>query len=220
MRDRKYCSMDCFRKLTKGKKRPEQSKKMKELHKKGRMNTQGFKGKTHSKEHNKKASERLKSFWKDKNHMFNSKEYRQLLSDNTMKMCASGKMNIGYSRAKNGYYNINGKKIYFRSSWEANYALYLNFLIKQKQIKKWEFEVDTFWFEKIRRGVRSYKPDFKVFKNNGDIEYHEVKGWMDLKSKTKLKRMKIYHPEIKMVLIDKEFYKDLKNKLGKLLKFF
>lgn len=125
-----------------------------------------------------------------------------------------------YNRSKQGHYDINGKDFFFRSSWEANYALYLDFLIKQEKILSWEFEKDVFWFEKIKRGVRSYLPDFKVVNLDASIEYHEVKGWMDDKSRTKLKRMSIYHPQVKLVLIDKEPYGEIKKKLGILLKFW
>jgi hypothetical protein len=126
----------------------------------------------------------------------------------------------GYSRGRMGHFDINGKDIFFRSSWEANYALYLDFLIKAKQIKKWEYEIDTFWFEKIKRGIRSYKPDFKIFNNNGSIEYHEVKGYMDKKSITKIKRMAKYYPKIKLIVIDQYSYKDIKKKVGKMLNFY
>lgn len=115
---------------------------------------------------------------------------------------------------KRGYYNIDGKTMYFRSSWEAVYAIYLNILLNIKAIKLWEYEVDTFWFEKIKRGVRSYTPDFKVFHINGDIEYHEVKGHMDPKSKTKIKRMKLYYPKIKLIVIGEKEFKNIKNKWG------
>jgi len=124
---------------------------------------------------------------------------------------------------KRGYYDINGKNMFFRSKWEANYALYLDFLVKQKQIQKWEYEKDTFVFEKIKFGTRSYKPDFKIYNDINDIrliEYHEVKGYMTARSKTQLKRMKKYYPDIKVVLIDKEVYEDIKKKLGKMLKFY
>jgi len=121
---------------------------------------------------------------------------------------------------KRGYYDINGKNMFFRSKWEANYALYLDFLVKQKQIQKWEYEKDTFVFEKIKFGTRSYKPDFKIYNDIRLIEYHEVKGYMTARSKTQLKRMKKYYPDIKVVLIDKEVYEDIKKKLGKMLKFY
>ena len=165
-------------------------------------------------------SNTLKRAWADPRNYLNSREYRQVLSDRAVKLQQNNLFRNRYSRGKMGTYDINGKKLFFRSLWEANYALYLDFLIKQKQIKRWEFETDTFWFEKIRRGVRSYKPDFKIYKNDGKIEYHEVKGWMDKKSKTKLKRMTLYHPAIRIILIEKDAYYDIKNKLGKLLKFW
>lgn len=125
-----------------------------------------------------------------------------------------------YGNVKRGWYQIGSKKMFFRSKWEANYALYLNFLVKQKQIKKWEYEKDVFIFHKIQFGTRSYRPDFKIFNNNDSIEYYEIKGYMDAKSKTKLKRMAKYYPKIKLILIDSEGYKDIKNKIGKLLKFY
>jgi hypothetical protein len=40
---------------------------------------------------------------------------------------------------------------------------------------------------------------------------------MDSRSATKLKRMKKYYPEIKMVLIDGDFIKDIKRKLGRIV---
>jgi len=121
---------------------------------------------------------------------------------------------------KRGYFNINNKKMFFRSKWEANYALYLNFLVKQKQIKKWEYEPDVFVFEKVKFGTRSYRPDFKVYNDDENFEYHEVKGYMDSRSKTKIKRMAKYYPDIKLLIIDKEVYNDIKDKLGKMLKFY
>lgn len=87
---------------------------------------------------------------------------------------------------------------YFRSRWEANYARFLNY-----SGTKWDYEVKTFWFEKIKRGVRSYTPDFYL---PAEDVFHEVKGWMDKKSATKLKRMRIYHPKVKVHVIGKEFF--------------
>ena len=96
--------------------------------------------------------------------------------------------------------------LYLRSSWEANYARYLNFLLAHDEIVSWEYEPDTFEFEGIKRGTRFYTPDFKITNTDGSVEYHEVKGYMDARSKTKLKRMAKYHPDIKIVLINKPVY--------------
>ena len=96
--------------------------------------------------------------------------------------------------------------LYVRSAWEANYARYLNWLQAHGEILGWEYEPETFEFAKIKRGHRSYTPDFKIRTTNNDIEYHEVKGYMDQASQTKLNRMARYYPNIKIILIDKEVY--------------
>lgn len=110
---------------------------------------------------------------------------------------------------KSAWRVVGGQRVFFRSRWEANYARYLETLRKQKQIKTWEHEPETFWFEGIKRGCVSYLPDFRVTFPDGRVEYHEVKGWMDARSKTKLKRMAKYHPEVVMVLIDGPVYRKL-----------
>ncbi len=125
-----------------------------------------------------------------------------------------------YSNIQSGDYENSHGTMYFRSKWEANYALYLDFLVKQGEIDHWEYEVDCFMFEQIKLGTRSYRPDFKVFNKDGTFEYHEVKGYMDSKSKTKLKRMAKYYPEVKLILIDQPVYNDIKKKLGKMLGFY
>lgn len=107
---------------------------------------------------------------------------------------------------KAGWREIGDQRIYFRSRWEANYARYLQWLKERGEILDWEYEPETFWFEKIKRGVRSYLPDFRVHELNGAKPLHEVKGWMDARSKTTLKRMAKYHPQETIVLIrDKEY---------------
>lgn len=128
--------------------------------------------------------------------------------------------NSGYSNIQRGYYDINGTTMFFRSKWEANYALYLDFLTDHGEITKWEFEPDTFMFEAIKLGTRSYTPDFKVYKKDATHEYHEVKGYMDSRSKTKLKRFAKYYPDENLVLIDGDLYRTLVKQVGKLCKFY
>jgi len=108
---------------------------------------------------------------------------------------------------KAGWREIGGKRIYARSRWEANYARYLEFLKKHNQLAEWEHEPETFWFEKIKRGCRSYLPDFRVTHIAGNIEYHEVKGWMDDRSKTKIRRMAKYHPAVTLIVRDSTWFK-------------
>ena len=110
---------------------------------------------------------------------------------------------------KAGWREVAGRRIYFRSQWEANYAHYLQWLKGLGQIKEWEFEVETFWFEGVKRGTMSYLPDFRITENSGQYVYHEIKGWMDERSATKIKRMAKYHPDVKLIVVDSKAYRAL-----------
>lgn len=114
-----------------------------------------------------------------------------------------------------GWKEIDGKKFYFRSKWEANYAKYLQFLKVHNQIKEWEHEPQTFWFEGIKRGVVSYLPDFKITRSDGTHYWIEVKGWLDPRSNTKIKRFAKYFPEEKLIVIDSKWF----SKNNKQMKF-
>lgn len=111
---------------------------------------------------------------------------------------------------KAAWREIGGIRKYYRSKWEANYAYYLQWLKEKNQILDWKHEPKVFWFEGIKRGTVSYLPDFWVLENTGTEAYHEVKGWMDDRSKTKIKRMAKYHPDTKLVVIDSKGYAALK----------
>jgi hypothetical protein len=97
--------------------------------------------------------------------------------------------------------------IYFRSSWEFYYALFLEKLRREGKIIDFRHEPKCFWFENIKRGVRSYLPDFCVTHLDGSEEWCEVKGYYDSKSKTKMKRMAKYYPEVKIRLIGGDWFK-------------
>jgi hypothetical protein len=124
---------------------------------------------------------------------------------------------IGRGSWKAGWREIGGKRNYYRSRWEANYARYLQWLKEQGVIADWQHEPETFWFEQIKRGVRSYLPDFRVWEKDGSTALHEVKGWMDQRSRTTLRRMKKYHPTEKIVLIDGVQYRAIRLKVMRLI---
>lgn len=152
------------------------------------------------------------------------KEYRSNRYSDRGKFCSlkcwgvyQGRINMTintYSRSHGGKRD-DLNNLYFRSSWEANYARYLNWLVSIGEIKSWRYEQKVFEFAKIKRGSRIYIPDFEITNNDESIEYHEIKGWMDAVSATKLKRMSKYYPDVKVLLIGKqEYYKlarDLRN---------
>lgn len=105
-----------------------------------------------------------------------------------------------YSRTKSGKRkDLNNQ--FFRSSWEANVARILNHLNIE-----WEYEIKRFVFESDNElGVDSYQPDFYLSKLNIWIE---VKGWLDEKSKIRLKLFREYYPEEydNLIFIDQSFY--------------
>lgn len=129
---------------------------------------------------------------------------------------------LGVSKSNNhvsmkGWIEYPDKRYYMRSSWERNYSRYLQWLKDNKEIRDWGYEVMRFDFP-IKRGSNSYLPDFQVITNDGQIEYHEIKGYLAAKDRTKMKRFMKYFPYKKLVLIDKEQYKaiakEVKNLIG------
>lgn len=105
--------------------------------------------------------------------------------------------------------------LFFRSSWEANYARYLNLLKAQGKIRDWDFEQVRWIFEEIARGTRSYLCDFRVFGIDGSIEFHEVKGWMSPPARTAITRMALYYPEVDLRVIDESAYRNIAQSVGK-----
>jgi len=99
---------------------------------------------------------------------------------------------------------------------EANAARYLQWLKDRGDIDDWLHEPTTFWFESIKRGVRSYLPDFRVVVRvfGSNAYYVEVKGYMDAKSKTKLKRMAKYYPDVTVEVWDAKRMAGLNRTVG------
>ena len=106
---------------------------------------------------------------------------------------------------------------YVRSAMEANVCRWLKWRRDRwhDTVTAFEYEPQRFEFP-IQRGTTAYLPDFRVWE--GEKSYYiEVKGWMDPKSKTALKRMKKYYPDIKIDVIDGKRYSNLSRKLGPLI---
>jgi len=118
---------------------------------------------------------------------------------------------------KAAWREIGGVRKYYRSMWEANYARYLEWLKSLGTVAQWEHEPETFWFEGVRRGCVSYLPDFRVTFPSGMVEYHEVKGWMDARSVTKIRRMAKYHPSVRLIVVDAKAYRQLAKSVSRLV---
>lgn len=94
---------------------------------------------------------------------------------------SGGKGNV-YQHTKTGYREDIG--IVLRSNWEANFAR----ILKLYEID-FDFEPTVFAFP-IKRGTKAYTPDFYIKEKNIWVE---IKGFLDDKSKVKLKRFKRYY---------------------------
>lgn len=110
-----------------------------------------------------------------------------------------------------GWQEIGGRRIYFRSMWEVHVALLFQFFKDTQQILDWEYEPKTFWFDGIKRGQCSYKPDFRLTRIDLSTYWVEVKGYMCASSLTKLRRFKRYFPDEEMHLIEKEWIRKHQN---------
>jgi hypothetical protein len=116
---------------------------------------------------------------------------------------------MAHNGTHQGYRIIGGRSVFFRSGWEANVARILTL-----QNREWQYEPTTFWFESIKRGTTSYKPDFFLPQEN---KYIEVKGRWDKRSLTKKKRMAKYHPNVVIEYIDEPVYYKLRDQYKALI---
>lgn len=107
-----------------------------------------------------------------------------------------------YKHTKSGYRKDLGLNL--RSNWEANFAR----ILKCYKVV-FEFEPKVFTFP-VKRGTKGYTPDF--YFPNFD-EWVEIKGYLDDKSKIKIKRFKRYYPAEfeKMTFICSRYSTDAKN---------
>ena len=176
----------------------------------------GALGLKHSPEAKKAMRDATVRAWANPNSRFNSESFKQAASDRLLIKIAEGKMNSAYSRARGGKREDLGNR-YFRSAWEANYARYLNLLVSKGEITSWDYECKTFIFEHIKRGTRSYTPDFKINKLDGTYEWHEVKGWMDQASRTRLARMERCFPAERVVVVGADWFRSANKTLPGLI---
>lgn len=173
--------------------------------------TRGMKGKRHTQETKDRLAKASAQTWESRT----AKERQEWIDK-----CArarSGPPKVARGTWKAGWREIGGKRNYYRSRWEANYARYLEWLRARGEIADWQHEPEIFWFDAIKRGVRSYKPDFRVWESDGSSKLHEVKGWMDARSKTTLKRMAKYHPKETIVIVREKEYNAIARTVGPMI---
>lgn len=174
-------------------------------------------GKKLSDETKAKVGEASRKHWAAQSEEQISERVSKRMKTNIAKYGAVSVPGAGRGSWKAGWREIGDKRIYARSRWEANFARYLEHCKRECLIEEWEHEPETFWFEAIKRGVRSYLPDFRVTEMDGSITYYEVKGWMDARSKTTISRFRKYYPQHTLTVIAKPEYETLAQQMRRVI---
>ena len=89
----------------------------------------------------------------------------------------------------------------------------LSFTVKVVSIESLALSDGTFRFKDVVLPNDGSSPQF-ITELDGAIYFVEVKGWMDPKSKTKLKRMAKYYPKVDLRVVGAAEYRELDRKLG------
>ncbi len=123
-----------------------------------------------------------------------------------------GKTSIPQARGnwKSEWIEVGGKRFFSRSSWESIYARFLESMKTSGEILEWQYEPRVFIFDGELDTPKNYLPDFSINLKNGEVEYHEVKGWMCPRSIKSIERMEKHHPEITLKIIGAKWFRDHK----------
>jgi len=106
-----------------------------------------------------------------------------------------------------GWYEIGGKRIFFKSGWEAKFAFFLQWLLRYGLIQAWDYEPEEFWFEGVKRGTVTYKPDFRVLMASGAPVWVEVKGYMTRRSIVQCRRFMKEYGALPFCMVDAPWFR-------------
>jgi len=216
-----------------GRKRPEQAAVMKKaIHEKGlhiqnrdaisksrkewyktNPHPKGMLGKKHTEKTKQIFSMRSKQTWEN----YSEEQIRNKIDKQIRTQHERGSFSKRQKTTwKCGEREIGNKIFFFRSSWEANYARYLELKKTFGEILDWQFEGKRFFGENQWKGT-CYLPDFEVTLTDGCVEFHEVKGWMDDRSLKKIQMMRDCYPDLKLVVIGSKEYTLIRNRYQALI---
>ncbi len=108
---------------------------------------------------------------------------------------------------------IGGKKKYFRSKMESNFAYYLEWLKNNGNIIEWQHEPCLFKLEGRMGTISHYKPDFVAVGVDEKWYWYEVKGYMDKRSQAKINAFRKQYPNLSLTVVDKKWFRDNSKKL-------
>ncbi len=119
------------------------------------------------------------------------------------------------------------ENIYFPCRMEANLFRFYRWLKARRLINDFVYQPPEFDFSAVyKHGTNRYRPDFWIerFGNHADntnpalpVTYIEAKGYLDPKSKTKLKRMAKLYPLVKVEIIGWPEYQQIEREYAALI---
>lgn len=172
----------------------------------------GFLGGCHTEEARASIGRKNSAWWDSLSE--DEKRKRSVKRVKTMQKNGTIPTNRKKASWKSGWRKIGQTRNFYRSRWEANYGRYLELQKTEGSIISWEHEPKRFFFTGNANSKISYLPDFRVTAKCGEIEYHEVKGWMDERSRAIIDAMNIDYPEVTLVLIQQKEYNQIKKRFS------
>lgn len=96
--------------------------------------------------------------------------------------------------------------ITFRSKWEHNLSLVLDYMVDKGILISWQYEPKTYFFAHwygtlLRPGPMTYLPDFYCKWADGHENYVEVKGYSQGTDRTKLRRFIKHYNTHPLILV-------------------
>lgn len=125
-------------------------------------------------------------------------------------------------KPKKGEREIGGKSISFDSSYEANFARFLQHLKEKKEILAFVKNTTKFPFSETvdlskvcKTGTiqRSYTPDFLVFYPDWTYTVFEIKGWMNKRDDLKKAQFEKDYSGLKLEYVRKKDLLQIQNSL-------
>jgi hypothetical protein len=93
--------------------------------------------------------------------------------------------------------------IYFKSSMEANFYRYIQYMMKSKgHIVSIYYEPYLYMFPKNKWGVKGYRPDFYITDKFGHSWFVETKGHMTNEDKAKIYLFRKHFPDKLLIVYD------------------
>lgn len=121
-----------------------------------------------------------------------------------------GRKKQGSRSGKSKSYTRNdGRDITFNGSFEHAVGCYLDELLSQGKILRWEYEPKTFCFT-YRKRERRYTPDFFVKIDEETCAWLEVKGYIPLNALQRMKRFRSVYPLFNYIIVGRNFFDLLK----------